>query len=67
MDLLNYKFICAGLPTGVENIGWTSKFGVWQGFPNSVKEWKEREILLGRFFYRGGENLRSDFDHLNIF
>ena len=28
MRLLNYKFICVGLPTGLENIGWISKFGV---------------------------------------
>ena len=37
MDLLNSKFICAGSTSGAENIGRASKFGLWQGFPNSVK------------------------------
>ena len=65
--LIDYKFICPELPTGVENIGWTSKFGVWQGFKIALRGGGKREILLGEFFYQGDGNLRSDFDHLNFF
>ena len=67
MNLINKKFTSAGLPTGAEDVGWTTKFGVRHGFRNSVKGWREREILLGESFYQSGGNLRSEFDHLNFF
>ena len=67
MNLIDKKFTSAELPTGVENLGRTSKFGVQQGFRNSSKGCRERETLLGKSFYQGGENLRSEFDHLNFF
>ena len=67
MNLINKKFTSAGLPTGAEGLGRTSKFGMRQGFRNSIKRWREREILLGESFYQGGGNLRSEFDHLNFF
>ena len=38
-----------------------------QGFRNSSKGCRERETLLGKSFYQGGGNLRSEFDHLNFF
>ena len=46
-----------------------------QGFSNNMKVWQQEftpvkgewEILLGRIFLLGGGNLRSDFDHSNLF
>ena len=68
MGLLNYKIVCAGFPTGVENTGQTSKFDAWQSFPNNVKGWGKWKFLLGEFSYQDGGNLRrSDFYHLNFF
>ena len=34
--LIKSQNYCAKFPTCVENIGHTSKFGEWQGFPNST-------------------------------
>ena len=67
MDLLNYKFICAGLTSGVENIERASNFGVWQGFPNSVKGWREREIFLGGFLLAGWWGPEEWFGQLELF
>ena len=68
MGLLSYKIICAGFPACVENIGHTSKFGEWQGFPNSVKGSGDAKFCWEIFVHWGGGNLtRSDFDHLNFF
>ena len=56
MDFLNYKIICAGFPTCVENIEHTSKFGEWRVFPNSVKGWGDGKICWGIFFIGVVEN-----------
>ena len=38
-----------------------------QGFPNSIKGWREYEILPGEIFMSGGGNRRrSYFDHSNL-
>ena len=51
--LIDYKFICPELPTGVENIGWTSKFGVWQGFQIALRGGGKKGNFAGGIFLSG--------------